>query len=623
MGTTISIKSTTWLDRLPTEIIFLIFDYLSNNDIIYTFFFFSQRFNNLLLQNKRYFNYLELPTTNLDTWKNILSVIRSRIESLNINSIDLLLPLTYFSNLKSIILSSSYGYPDEQLRSIFESHYFRNLNLFKLKENSCTFNPFYTNYFSSQYCVFNNVFNQKNSLKTFEYSLIISSFSKIDMNICKTNFNINSLTLVLTDFQDIFTLISYTPNLEYLKVQSKPPYLFQKPINKTNIKLKQLCLKLSDDKFLPPPVSFAYNQLINAIKQFSSSLISLSLNLFDIDLIDTNEIPFNGTKLQQFLELMIELKQFHLYAKLHQYEYYHNILSKFQDQYWFDHNWIFAMHGRYFYTVPFHFNYLYEFYGDFNDVKSNNPEIFINNPRIWYNVKSIDLRHPSTYDDSFLQQLKIKMPKLNYIKFRPLLNDNEENTIEDLYVDKDKREKYPVILENVTTIECIRKYFEDEKEWLINALPHLNHLILSSADLPSADSRLGEILNKRIERLDLNAINSPLKQLTEISYAYFSNVHFIYFKLLYSPFENSEKYADILMKILKNFKSLQTLIVHSCQQSTNHIKSITKDLSKLLEHSNMHNYQMKQYHDWILFLKQECNDDKVQSGIFSLILRKV
>ena len=68
-----------------------------------------------------------------------------------------------------------------------------------------------------------------------------------------------------------------------------------------------------------------------------------------------------------------------------------NILSEFKNQFWFDHNWSFGMHGNYFYTLPFHFDYLYEFYEGFNDVKSNNPEILKTNPRIWYNVKSIDL----------------------------------------------------------------------------------------------------------------------------------------------------------------------------------------------------------------------------------------
>jgi hypothetical protein len=84
MATT-NIESTTLFDLLPTEIIFLIFDYLSNNDIIYIFFFFNQRFNNLLLENQSYLNYFEFPTTDLNTWEKILLKIRSQIECLNIN----------------------------------------------------------------------------------------------------------------------------------------------------------------------------------------------------------------------------------------------------------------------------------------------------------------------------------------------------------------------------------------------------------------------------------------------------------------------------------------------------------------------------------------------------------
>jgi hypothetical protein len=70
MESTTRIESITWLDQLPTEIIFTIFDYFSNNDI-YTFFHLSQRLNYLLIENQRYLDYLELPRTNLDTWKNI------------------------------------------------------------------------------------------------------------------------------------------------------------------------------------------------------------------------------------------------------------------------------------------------------------------------------------------------------------------------------------------------------------------------------------------------------------------------------------------------------------------------------------------------------------------------
>ncbi|CAF0820761.1 unnamed protein product [Adineta steineri] len=190
MEATTSIESTTWFDRLPTEIIFTIFDYLSNNDIIYTFFFFSQRLNKLLLQNPHYINHLQLPTKNFDTWKNILSVIGPRIELLSITSIGLPFPLEYFSNLKSIIISTPYGLPDDQMKLIFEN---------------------------------------------------------------------------------IFSLISYTPNLEYLNIRTQLSRTCITPIEKSNINLKQFYLTLKGSiSFFNDP-----NELINGIKQFSSSLTCL------------------------------------------------------------------------------------------------------------------------------------------------------------------------------------------------------------------------------------------------------------------------------------------------------------------------------------------------------------
>jgi hypothetical protein len=126
----------------------------------------------------------------------------------------------------------------------------------------------------------------------------------------------------------------YTPNLEYLNVQCQPPRTFQKSIDKTNIKLKQfyLTLKQSID------YGTNFNELINGIKQFSSSLNCLSLNLLSIAVNDVDDIPYNSVKLRQFLESMIELKQFHLYVKIVSFTFSGNFLSQFQDQYWFDHN---------------------------------------------------------------------------------------------------------------------------------------------------------------------------------------------------------------------------------------------------------------------------------------------
>ena len=90
-------------------------------------------------------------------------------------------------------------------------------------------------------------------------------------------------------------------------------------INKINIKLKQLYLKLDYAiSCYAWILEIDFDQLINIIKQFSSSLICLSLNLVDLNIRSTDEFPFNSIKLQQLLESMIELKQFHLYAKLYQ-----------------------------------------------------------------------------------------------------------------------------------------------------------------------------------------------------------------------------------------------------------------------------------------------------------------
>jgi hypothetical protein len=59
----------------------------------------------------------------------------------------------------------------------------------------------------------------------------------------------------------------------------------------------------------------------------------------------------------------------------------------------------------------------YVFKKVFNNVKSNNPEILMNNSRIWYSIKTIDLPFESKSDCNVLKELQIKMPKLTTINF--------------------------------------------------------------------------------------------------------------------------------------------------------------------------------------------------------------
>ncbi|CAF4227163.1 unnamed protein product, partial [Adineta steineri] len=365
--------------------------------IIYTFFFLSERLNYLLLDNKRYISYLKLPTTNLKTWKNILSIISPRIECLNINSIDVTFSLTCFSNLKSLIISCPYGFPDEELKLIFASEQFESIHLFRILETEvgCGSNSHLYDYYLSQDYVLKKIFNKKNSLRTFEYLLKTSPLAIYDTNIFETNFNLYSLTLILKDFKDIYSLLSYTPNLEYLYLLSEPPYRIRIPPSKISIKLKKLCLRF-DCKERTDDIRFWYedidlNQLTNFIKEFSSSLICLSLDLNEIQ-NKTDDFPLNHIKLKELLEIMVNLQKFHLRAYVADNQIDKNlILSKFNDPFWSDHNWSFGMNEYVLFTLPYQFDDFERIYEGYNDMKSQNPEILTNIPELWSSVKSISL----------------------------------------------------------------------------------------------------------------------------------------------------------------------------------------------------------------------------------------
>ncbi len=70
----------------------------------------------------------------------------------------------------------------------------------------------------------------------------------------------------------------------------------------------------------------------------------------------------------------------------------------------------------------------------------------------------------------------MKMPILTFIRF----SHSDLNKIK-----KNEREKkMHLTLDNVRKIQCIKGSLEDEKDWLINALPNVTHLILHSTEFP-------------------------------------------------------------------------------------------------------------------------------------------
>jgi hypothetical protein len=530
---------------------------------------------------------------------------------LNINIQDLPFPLKYFPKLKSIIISSSFHLSDKHLKLILGNEQFKNLETLKIKQNFIFSNEFYDEYLIKSDYIFKKVFNQKNSLRTFQHLYRIPSFGVTYTNRFKRNSNLHSLTIVISDFIDMFTLLKYTPNLKYLNIRSEQPNGDAILFKKIDVKLEELYLTLKRTN----EYGIDFDQLINGIKQFSSSLICLSLNLVDLYIHNRNEIPFNSTKFQQFLQSMTELKQFHLYAKLGSSGMTNDmILSQFKYQYWFDHNLSFGMHSDYFYTLPFHFDHLYEFPQDFDTAKSNNPEILINNSRIWYNVKSIELLRTSEFDRNFVKELQIKMPKLNLIKFLDTSYDLKHKTEISSEIN-DQQDKITVTLDNVTTIQFGLGTVDNEREWLADVTPNIKRLILSNVNFDLISNKLEKILDKKIVQLDID-VDCDLINLSEKNYVYFSNVKYINFCL--DPVYNlSEWYAKIIMKILKNFQNFKILCIYRRLPNYIHkLAVIEARLNIFIDYLDMKkimiNYEMKRYQEYCLFLKREFNDDRTQ-----------
>ena len=301
-------------------------------------------------------------------------------------------------------------------------------------------------------------------------------------------------------------------------------------------------------------------------------------------------------KLQQFLESMKEMKEFHLYAKLNR----NLILSNFESKYWQNHHWIFAIHDQYFYTLPFYFDSLYRFYEDFQKVKSTNPEILIDNHRIWENVKFIEFeRSLDDFDRNFSKQLKIQMPKLNIIKFDHYLNTPSLRLT-------DEQDTIDLSLDNVTTLQFTRGFIGDRQNWIVSLFPNLRHLILSSAYLLSTANVLAEIFNQPIEQLDIDT-DEKFQLLANRYYIYFSNVKYINFCLNYIE-KSIEWYANIAIQILKNFQNLDALFMY-INRNIGSSPAYETRLNQMIEYLNMNtnldNYQIKHFRQCVLFLKQE------------------
>jgi hypothetical protein len=493
--------------------------------------------------------------------------------------------LDLFPNLKSLIISSSLPIYYDQLNIILKSKQFKKLNTFQVKSKIVDKNNRYNA------PVFRKVFSNDNSLHIFE-SLPEQYISFKSVNSLKMSVNIQSLSLTVSNFKCLVSLLSYTPNLKYFNIRllSFLDSNDQSNIDRdlSEVKLKKISFVLQNG----PINQTVFLLLTSFIKQFSSSLIYLSL---DFNQIKSYEFQFNGFILQQqLLESMIELKSFHLYMQLWKEPIdIESFLSTFQTQFWFDHHWIFGMHGKYFYTLPFHFDQLKDFI-DFDQIKSSNSKMF-NSLQTWSRVKSIDFSESFKFKSNVIKQFKFKMPNLQSTTLTFQLMRN-------LYENIDEINQTDISLDGITTVHCPRGYIQTVQHWLIHIFPNTRHLMLSYFwELAELSSNTMEFLQKFEEYFRDKTMTT--------GYICSSKIQYVEIKLTLKDIDSIDQLVIRLAKELSEiFQNLQSLIFHFYHNR--HLLSIVPfiDLNEMILLLNMdkisEKYQIKHIHNYLQLVKK-------------------
>ena len=472
---------STAFDQLASETLFQIFDYLSYHDVVSAFSSLNQRFTAIILHYRRFVKTFTTPTRDFAFWQTILSTINAQIEHLVITTTEFRLSLDSFPNLKSLVISFSFPIDYDELALLLEGEQFRRLNSLKIK-NEISVND---NCDEIPYC--HRILHGDNSLRIFE-SLAEICLSHRYINYLKINENLRSLSLQVLEFRDLLALLNYTPNLKYLNVVLRIFGVTKSPlpnINLSHIKLKRCSVFI--EKGVITTRSFPFLTLL--IRQFSSSLVEL---LLDSHKIAADKCLFtDSTFEQQLLQTMVQLKSLHLYLRLDANPVnVKSFLSIFQTPFWHDHHWTLAIHGSYLYTLPFHFETLYDFV-DFKQIESSNPNA-LSSCQTWAHIKSIEFSRSFKFRSNLIEQLNLKMPNLtSVILTSHLIYSLSQNMAEMNQIDG--------ALGSIATVHFTAQWLELAKDGLLHIFPNVKRLILTYTSAPNAVPRDQMVVSQELD----------------------------------------------------------------------------------------------------------------------------
>ncbi|CAF1438821.1 unnamed protein product [Adineta steineri] len=579
------------LDRLSTELILEIFDYLSSNDLIYSFHYLNKRFNDILFHHDRLINNFRVPTSNLNFSNDIFQLIGPKIKYLTLTTNDLNIPWNFLSNLKSLTISSSIPLNCDHFNPILNSEQFHNLESSKIKSKIYSEEIYHSDDHIVEGTAFTPIFYPFNKFKTFQYLSTVSPFQTVDdisgMDISP---HLQKLSLKLWEFETIYFIIQYCPNLKNLDliITIIHPVKVNDELDLSTIHLKKFSLTMNDTNRSSQMTRACYHYLAKFIKHFSETLTSLSLNFCGEHIVSDSPFILNGTQLQdKLLQYMKELKNFNFYmsCQLRSRKNLVYLLQTFKNSFWLDHNWIVATHENYIYTLPFHFSHFYGF-THFDQIISTDPNIFQINSRLWYKIKSIELSKSFKINPDLIEQIRRKIPNLTTIIFNQVQPIDQNNF------------KDNVTLSSVNTIHFNDASLNYIQPWITYVLPNLKHLFTYEKFLPKADTELAILLNKKLETLHMAMLADQIIEPTDF---YLFNVKDITITI-FAQFKPDE---NVLLRILKSFTNFNILTIHfKCNTYYNSRKpwgNIKQLIDKLDMNEINKNYQMKYFFNSVQF----------------------
>ncbi|CAF3973254.1 unnamed protein product [Rotaria sordida] len=306
---TIKMAEVTCFDRLSTEIILEIFNYLLSNDLMFSFLSLNKRLNDILFHYDRLLNNIQIPTRNLDFSNNIFQLIGSKIQHLTLTTNDLKIPWDLLPNLRSLTISSAIPLNCDHFHLILNSKQFCNLKSFEMKSKIYSEEVYHSDDHIVEGTAFILIFYPFNKLKSFQYLSTISPFQTVDdisgMDISQ---HLESLSLKLWEFETVYFIIQYCPNLKELDliVTVIHPVKVNEELDLSNIPLQKFSLTMNDTRRSSLMTRARYLYITKFLKQFSETLISLSLNFCGEHIIsDRQTEKMNDTFICSTLEYVI------------------------------------------------------------------------------------------------------------------------------------------------------------------------------------------------------------------------------------------------------------------------------------------------------------------------------